>query len=185
VGRGVYERPHVVVENIEPFGSTLLLTASVVTIALVSNRISALLRLPAPVLFLVAGAAASGLVPTLSKGSIVTVQQVVTVALVLILFDGGAGIGVRKLRTALAPVLTLGVLRVALGGEAGDVGADLGLQRFGQHPPGALAHDLVDQRPRRAGGRPRGVVLVAVGLLGNYGEHGSYLPDRRWRADLA
>jgi potassium/hydrogen antiporter len=45
----------------------------------------------------------------LSKGSIVTVQQVVTVALVLILFDGGAGIGVRKLRTALAPVLTLGV----------------------------------------------------------------------------
>ena len=41
-----------------------------------------------------------------------------------------------------APVL------VALVGELGDVGVDLGLQRLGQHPPGALADDLVDQRRR-------------------------------------
>ena len=79
---------------------------------------------------------------------------------------------------------------VALADEPGDVGVDLGLQGLGQHPPGALPDDLVDQRPRRAGGWPArvvpaGVVIVAVGLLGNYGEHGSYLPDRRWRADLA
>ena len=102
------------VENIEPFGLMLLLTAGVVAVALLSNRISALLRLPAPAIFLVAGAAASDLVPALGRLSIVTVQQVVTVALVLILFDGGAGIGVRKLRTALAPVLTLGVFGTLL-----------------------------------------------------------------------
>ena len=40
--------------------------------------------------------------------------------------------------------------------NAGDVGVDLGLQRLGQHPPGALPHDLVDQRRRRpAGGAHR------------------------------
>ena len=69
---------------------------------------------------------------------------------------------------------------VALVGELGDVGVDLGLQRFGQHPPGALADDLVDQRhPVGAAG------VIGVGGSRNYGEHGSYLPDRRWRADLA
>jgi hypothetical protein len=39
---------------------------------------------------------------------------------------------------------------VALVGELGDVGVDLGLQRLGQHPPGALPHDLIDQRRRVA-----------------------------------
>jgi hypothetical protein len=38
---------------------------------------------------------------------------------------------------------------VALAGELGDVGVDLGLQRLGQHPPGTVADDLVDQRHRR------------------------------------
>jgi hypothetical protein len=74
---------------------------------------------------------------------------------------------------------------VALTNMTGDVGVDLSLQRLGQHPPSALANDLVDQRCSRAGHRPHNVVIVAVRLLANYGEHGSYLPDRRWRADLA
>ena len=69
---------------------------------------------------------------------------------------------------------------VALAGVAGDVGVDLGLQRFGQHPPGALADDLVDQRhPFGAAG------VIGVGGSRNYGEHGSYPSDRRWRAGLA
>jgi hypothetical protein len=69
---------------------------------------------------------------------------------------------------------------VALAGELGDVGVHLSLQRFGQHPPRALADDLVDQRhPGGAAG------VIGVGSSRNYGEHGSYLPDRRWRADLA
>lgn len=38
---------------------------------------------------------------------------------------------------------------VALVAEPGDVGIDLGLKRLGQHPPGALPHDLIDQRRRR------------------------------------
>jgi hypothetical protein len=69
---GVLGRLQVMVENIEPFGLMLLMTAGVVTVALLSNRISALLRIPAPVIFLVAGAAASDLVPALERLSLVT-----------------------------------------------------------------------------------------------------------------
>jgi len=69
---------------------------------------------------------------------------------------------------------------VALVGELGDVGVDLGLQGLGEHPAGALADDLVDQR--RAVGAAG---VISVGRSRNYGEHGSYLPDRRWRAGLA
>jgi hypothetical protein len=34
---------------------------------------------------------------------------------------------------------------VALAGELGDIGIDFGLQGFGEHPPGTLPDDLVDQ----------------------------------------
>jgi hypothetical protein len=58
---------------------------------------------------------------------------------------------------------------------------DLGLQGLGEHPTGTLTHDLVDQTRRTT--RPAGV--ISAGASRSYGEHGSYLPDRRWRADLA
>jgi hypothetical protein len=32
----------------------------------------------------------------------------------------------------------------ALGGELGDIGVHLGLQRLGQHPPGTLPHNLIN-----------------------------------------
>jgi hypothetical protein len=36
-----------------------------------------------------------------------------------------------------------------LGGERRGVGVHLGLQRLGQHPPGAFPDDLINQRRRR------------------------------------
>jgi len=36
---------------------------------------------------------------------------------------------------------------IPLAAERGDIGIHLGAQRLGQHPPGALPHDLIDQRP--------------------------------------
>jgi hypothetical protein len=72
---------------------------------------------------------------------------------------------------------------VALGGEPGDVGVDLGLQRLGQHPPSTISHDLIDQRRRHR--RSAVGSLVSSSGLRDYGEHGSYLPDRRCHAGLA
>jgi len=61
---------------------------------------------------------------------------------------------------------------VTLVGERGDVGVHLGLEGLGQHPPRALADDLVDQR-WRAGRR---AVAVAVVGVRDYGEHGRAFP---------
>jgi hypothetical protein len=66
-------------------------------------------------------------------------------------------------------------LLVPLAAELGDIGVHLRLQGFGQHPPGTLPNDLVDQRRRAL--RPAGV--LNAGVSRNYREHGSYLPDRR------
>ena len=65
---------------------------------------------------------------------------------------------------------------VELIGVLGHIRGDLGLQRRGQHLPGTVADDLVQQRA------PRG--LVAVGVLGvvNYGEHGRTFPNQRANA---
>jgi len=102
------------VGNIDLFGRTLLLVGLAAMIALLSDRIGARLRIPTPAIFLVGAAAASDLVPALGDLAIVSVEQIVTVALALILFDGGMGIGVRRLRMALAPVLTVGVVGTLL-----------------------------------------------------------------------
>ena len=98
------------VQDIEPFGATLAAVAGVVLLALLSNRVSSRLRIPAPGLFLIVSAVAAEAIPALGRVPVATVDQVVTVALVLILFDGGMHIGVAKLRTALGIVLSVGVL---------------------------------------------------------------------------
>jgi hypothetical protein len=69
---------------------------------------------------------------------------------------------------------------VALGAEPGDVVIDLGLQGLGQHPSSALPDEFVDQRRAM-----RSAGVISVGSSRNYGEHRSYLRDRRWRAGLA
>ncbi len=97
-------------EDIEPFGLTLLVAAAVVSAALLSNRISARLRIPAPAIFLLGAGAASDVVPSLQGIPISAVEQIVTVALALILFDGGMHIGWRRLRHAVGPVLVVGVV---------------------------------------------------------------------------
>jgi cell volume regulation protein A len=98
------------ISDVEPFGLVLLVASVVVSAALLSNRISARLRIPSPVLFLVVAAVASDLIPALGGLAIGSVEQIATVALVVILFDGGMHIGARKLRAALGAVAVVGVL---------------------------------------------------------------------------
>src|SRR5215475_12864806 len=88
----------------------ILLAASLAfLLAVASSRLSAWLRVPAPALFLIGAAIASNVVPSLAGISTHTVERIVTVALVVILFDGGMHIGWRRLQTAAGAVVWLGV----------------------------------------------------------------------------
>jgi hypothetical protein len=89
-----------------------------------------------------------------------------------------AGEHLTSLVRAVADDQSAAVL-VAIAGELGEVSIDLGSQGLSQHPTSTVTDDLVDQRRARAAGS------ISVGTFSNYGEQGSYLPDRRWRADLA
>jgi potassium/hydrogen antiporter len=95
--------------DVEHFALIMLITATAVVAAVLSNRISDRIRVPGPAIFLLAAAIASDVVPTLGEVSVTTVQRVVTVALVVILFEGGMHIGWRRFRQAAGPVVWVGV----------------------------------------------------------------------------
>jgi potassium/hydrogen antiporter len=97
------------VADIEPFGLVILVIGLIGTAAVLSNRLSERLRVPAPAFFLIFASAASGLFPTLARVSGGTVQHVVTIALAFILFDGGMHIGWRRFRGAALATGWLGI----------------------------------------------------------------------------
>src|SRR5450755_999932 len=97
------------VTEIEPFGLAILAIGLIGTAAVLSNRLSERLRVPAPAFFLVFAAVASDLFPHLARLSDSTVQRVVAVALAFILFDGGMHIGWRRFRGAAYAIGWLGV----------------------------------------------------------------------------
>jgi cell volume regulation protein A len=98
-----------VMSDVEHFALLVLVVGVAITAAVLSNRISERIRIPTPAIFLLAGAVASDLVPSLGQLSVTTVQRVVSMALVVILFDGGMHIGWRRFRTATGPVIWIGV----------------------------------------------------------------------------
>jgi cell volume regulation protein A len=71
-------------------------------------------RVPAPAIFLILAAVASEIVPSLRGVSIVDDQRIVTVALAVILFDGGMHIGWPKMRKAVGAVAWIGVAGTAV-----------------------------------------------------------------------
>ncbi len=90
------------------FGVVVLVIAAAVLAATASTGASERLRIPAPAFFLLAAAAAADVWPGLRELPFSAVEQVVTVALAVILFDGGMGLGWRRFRGAAAPILGLG-----------------------------------------------------------------------------
>jgi potassium/hydrogen antiporter len=95
---------------IESFGLTVLVVALVGLAAVFSNRLGERLRIPAPAIFLVSAAIASDLLPRLGELHVDTVERVVTVALAVILFDGGMRIGWRRLRPNALATAWIGVV---------------------------------------------------------------------------
>jgi cell volume regulation protein A len=96
--------------GVETFGIPLLLAGLTGMAAVMSNRLSERLNVPAPAFFLVCAAIASDLWARLGGTPASAVEDVVTVALVIVLFDGGMQIGLDNFITEIGATLWLGVV---------------------------------------------------------------------------
>ena len=96
--------------DVEPFGVVILLVAVALLVAVVSNRFSERIHVPAPALFLVAAAVVSDQFPALASFPVKTDERLVTVALIFILFDGGMQIGWHRFREVVGISLWMGVV---------------------------------------------------------------------------
>ena len=101
-------------KDVETYGLLILLFSLALYAAIVSNRLSGLLKIPAPAIFLVAAAVASDIYHPLGTLSLVIDQRIVTIALILILFDGGINMGWRRFRTAASAIVWVGVMGTAV-----------------------------------------------------------------------
>ncbi|HEY7173607.1 MAG TPA: cation:proton antiporter, partial [Micromonosporaceae bacterium] len=95
--------------DITSYAWVLLATSLAFLVALFSHRLSTWLRIPAPAIFLIGAAIASNVVPSLGDISTHDVERIVTVALIVVLFDGGMHIGWQRFRSAAGAVVWLGV----------------------------------------------------------------------------
>jgi potassium/hydrogen antiporter len=99
------------VNDIFEFGRIILLVAGVLSLAIVVRVVAARIGLPTAALLLVVAAVASDLSDRLAGLlSFEDVQRVATLALIVILFDGGMSMGLAKFRSAAVPITVLGVL---------------------------------------------------------------------------
>jgi cell volume regulation protein A len=118
--------------GIESFGLAVLVAALAAIAAVLSSRASERLRIPAPAFFLIAAALASDIWPWLGRLSYLTVEQVVTVALAVILFDGGMRMGWRRFRSAAVASVWIGVAGTFVTAAAAAAAAHF-LFSFGWH----------------------------------------------------
>jgi potassium/hydrogen antiporter len=92
------------------FGAIVLLVSGAFLVALLFNKLSEQLRVPAAAFFLLAAAVASDLWPALADAlSIRDVERIAVVALIMILFDGGMRVGWRRFRASAMPIVSLGL----------------------------------------------------------------------------
>lgn len=108
-----------------PFAVVTFAVAAALLVAVGSSGLAERIRVPPPALFLILAAVASQVIPRLGGLSIVADQRIVTVALVVILFDGGMHIGWTRMRTAAGAVVWLGVAGTVVTAGAMAVGAHL------------------------------------------------------------
>jgi cell volume regulation protein A len=118
--------------GIESFGLAVLVAALAGIAAVLSSRASERLRIPAPAFFLIAAALASDIWPWLGRISYASVEQVVTVALAVILFDGGMRMGWRRFRSAAVASVWIGVAGTLVTAAAAAAAAHF-LFSFGGH----------------------------------------------------
>jgi len=100
--------------DVETFGLIVAAVAIAITLAILANHLTDRFRIPAPAIFLVAAVALAEVFPGLGTMSFTTVQRIVTIALAIILFDGGMHIGARRFRESAAPIAWIGVAGTAV-----------------------------------------------------------------------
>jgi len=109
--------------GVESFGLAVLVAALTGIAAVLSSRASERLRIPAPAFFLIGAAAASDIWPRLGSLGFGAVEQVVTVALAVILFDGGMRMGWRRFRPVAVATVWIGVAGTLVTAAAAAVAA--------------------------------------------------------------
>jgi potassium/hydrogen antiporter len=103
------------------YAAVLLFAGAALLASVLASRLTELLRVPAPLILLAGSAVAAAVWPTLRELPELTVERVVTLALVLLLFDGGLHIGWRRFVAAATPIGVVGVagtFLTAAGGAA-------------------------------------------------------------------
>jgi cell volume regulation protein A len=98
------------VHELARFGLIVFGVAAAGLCAIGSRRVAEWIRVPGGAVFLLTAAAASDLFPRLSVLSTTSVERIASVALAVILFDGGLRSGWRRVRHAWVPVVSLGLL---------------------------------------------------------------------------
>lgn len=96
------------------FTLIVLICAASVVAAVFSNRLTRLLHVPTPALFLVLAAIAALFLPSFTEDARVIDERVVSIALVFILFDGGMHIGWARFRASLGPIAWIGIAGTAV-----------------------------------------------------------------------
>jgi potassium/hydrogen antiporter len=96
--------------EIADFATLVLIVAGGFSVAAISTKLTERVPVPAPALFLVAAAVVSDLWPEAYQHlPIRTIERIAVVALIVILFNGGIDITMRRLRASIVPILSLGL----------------------------------------------------------------------------
>lgn len=97
--------------EIAHFGAIIFFVGAAFAAAVLASKITARVPVPTPALFLIAAAVASDAFPQLQHYiSVRDVTRIGVVALIVILFHGGMGIGWTNFRAALVPTVTVGIV---------------------------------------------------------------------------
>jgi cell volume regulation protein A len=96
------------------FSIVVLVVAAVLIAGTFSSRLTAWLRIPAPALFLIVAAVVASFLPALGPEARSIDERIVSIALVLILFDGGMHIGWRRFRAASGAIAWIGIAGTAI-----------------------------------------------------------------------
>jgi len=98
------------VAELTHFGGWVGIVSAAALAAIASARMAEKVRIPPGAIFLLAAAAVSDVFPSLATLSTRSVERVASVALAVILFDGGLRVGWRRFRESATPIVSLGLV---------------------------------------------------------------------------